>query len=171
MYDLRFEQLDLRLEQRFQAQSKSVDAALISADLKSDALADKINQIAIDLKEHLTRAEYESQHKALIDKIDDLRARYYEASGVAAGSNVNQQLRELSVKISELRASRDSASGQARAQPTTAAQIADLASEVRALRDFKESNTGRLTGTAQMYGWIVSAVFLLIAVITFVTRN
>jgi hypothetical protein len=42
LYDLRFDQLDLRLQQRFEAQSKVLDAALTSADVKTAALADKI---------------------------------------------------------------------------------------------------------------------------------
>jgi hypothetical protein len=50
LYDTRLEQLDLRLEQRFQAQSKALDAALLAADLKSDALSDKIDTSAAETK-------------------------------------------------------------------------------------------------------------------------
>ena len=112
LYDLHFEQLDLRLEQRFQAQSKSLDAALIAADLKSNALADKIVQVSLDIKENITRIEYESASKALLDKIDDLRARYYEQVGVSSGANVAQQLRDIHNQVSGLSFSEGKWSGR-----------------------------------------------------------
>jgi hypothetical protein len=45
LYDLRFDQLDLRLQQRFEAQSKVLDSALASANAKTAALADKIDTL------------------------------------------------------------------------------------------------------------------------------
>jgi hypothetical protein len=46
MYDVRLSELNLRLQQRFDAQQKAIDAALISADLKTQALSDKIESLA-----------------------------------------------------------------------------------------------------------------------------
>lgn len=124
LYDLRFEQMDLRLEQRWQSQSKSLDAALIAADLKSNALSDKIEQVSNDLKagttrqeynalvtrlnEHiafdtaaygeirlnyLLRAEFQRAHEILDKRTDELRAWYYEATGISSGTRQTMQVR------------------------------------------------------------------------------
>ena len=45
MYDVRLDQLDLRLQQRFEAQSKALDAALDSANAKTDSLSGKIDEL------------------------------------------------------------------------------------------------------------------------------
>jgi hypothetical protein len=87
LYDLRFELTDRALQQRFDAQSKSLDAALISADLKSNALSDKIGQISLDLKGNITRAEFENQLRELGRQIEDLRQYRDMSSGRSSGAD------------------------------------------------------------------------------------
>lgn len=45
LYDGRLDQLDLRLQQRFDAQSKALDAALAAANAKTDTLSVKIDEL------------------------------------------------------------------------------------------------------------------------------
>lgn len=46
LYDTRLRELDLRLQQRFDAQSKALDAALETAQARSDVLSAKIESIS-----------------------------------------------------------------------------------------------------------------------------
>jgi biopolymer transport protein ExbB/TolQ len=87
LYDMRLDQFDLRLEQRFQAQSKALDAALASADLRTDDLTDKTNQMALDAKQTITRAEYSVEYQALIDQINNLRESRDTTAGRGVGAN------------------------------------------------------------------------------------
>ena len=63
LVNLRFEQLDLRLQQRFEAQQKAIDAALISADVKAQALAEKLNDLSADIRQCVSRQEYLAQQQ------------------------------------------------------------------------------------------------------------
>jgi hypothetical protein len=71
---------------RFEAQQKAVEAALASADravVKAEAASDKrfdsVNEFRKTLSDEtatfLTRLEYEHEHKALYDKVQELTAR------------------------------------------------------------------------------------------------
>ena len=51
LYDTRFRELNLRLQQRFDAQSKALDAALETAQARSDALSDKVGVVEKSLSE------------------------------------------------------------------------------------------------------------------------
>lgn len=51
LYDTRFKELNLRLQQRFEAQSKALDAALETSQARSDVLSAKIEAIGINQSE------------------------------------------------------------------------------------------------------------------------
>ena len=48
LYDTRFRELNLRLQQRFDAQSKALDAALETSQARSDVLSAKIEAIGLN---------------------------------------------------------------------------------------------------------------------------
>jgi hypothetical protein len=129
LYDQRFVALDLRQQQRFEAQSKAIDAALTSADARfadlasslADArlalsaylprqeyaaqfkiLSDRIEAIANSHGVYLIRAEYETQHKILTDKLDAVRLRLSETTGKESGSNVDNKLEIIGKQILQL---------------------------------------------------------------------
>jgi hypothetical protein len=82
--EVRLEEINLRLQQRFEAQSKALDAAFITAGAVSAALS---------------------------DKIDDLRERTATSSGKDLGLNVPQRIDLLTQQLATLIESRALATG------------------------------------------------------------
>jgi hypothetical protein len=86
MYDVRLDQLDLRLQQRFDAQSKALDAALDSANAKTDTLS---------------------------AKIDELRSFQFSSLGrEAAAPTTASQISAIANRVESLATSRDSTAGK-----------------------------------------------------------
>jgi hypothetical protein len=91
LYDTRLEQLDLRLQQRFEAQSKALDAALESANAKTEALADKIDELRSFQFSSLGRAAAapttSTQIAAIADRVDSLATSRDASQGRSVSNN------------------------------------------------------------------------------------
>jgi len=195
LYDLRFEQLDLRLEQRFQAQQKAIDSALIAADLKTGALSDKIDRLnaqfsselpklitreeyktitdrieslLVDNKTLVSRTEYSVQHEVLVEKIDDLRTQANLHIGrLSVLPSQDQQINELARIMMELKTQ------FAVSQGTAAGS--NLEKQMEQIKQKIDSNStsiitagGKSTGIQQSWGYLVGGFGLLSVIITII---
>ena len=141
----RFTDSDLRYQQRFDAQTKALDAALAAqkeavqtalvaaekantkAELSADKRFDSVNEFRQTLTDQATtfipRTEAEARIAALSEKLDDLKT--YQAASIG----------------------RDAVT-----VPGNTTLIRELADQVRALHDERASRTGRAAGLNQ--GWV-----------------
>lgn len=108
-FDILFAQIDLRYQQRYDAQGKALEAAMLAAEKavqtaltaaekagrKAETAADKrfesVNEFRAQLADQagtfMPRAEYETSHQALEDKVGALTERVNLAEGRTRGLN------------------------------------------------------------------------------------
>lgn len=156
----RFTDSDLRYQQRFDAQTNALDAALAAA---KEAVATAM----IAAEKATTKAETASDKR--FASVNEFRQTLSDqtASFMPRGE-AQSRLDGMAEKIDDLKAYQLSTTGRASATPTMETRLMEVMNEVRALRESRSADQGKSTGLNAGWGYLIGAIGLIAVVVNLI---